>query len=184
MQISVTSRHMELTDALKDYIKNKVTKLNKYLDVILDANIILSVENKHRHIVEITLTTRGMTFNSEGFTDNMYTSIDRVIDKLETQVRRFKDKKKEHKQKHKIPSKEMHLTSELIDADMLQNEKNEAQAIKTQQVTLKHMTIDEAIDNLKSCKIKCLMFINLFNNKINTMYQTQDEELIILEPEF
>lgn len=184
MQISVTSRHMELTDALKNHLKNKVSKLDKYLDAILDANIILAVENKHRHIAEITLTTRGMTFNSEGTTDNMYTSIDRVIDKLETQVRRFKDKKKEHKQKHKIPSKEMHLSSELINADMLKEEENPSLAITTKQVPLKHMTIEEAIESIESNEVKCLMFINLLNNKINTIYQVPNGELIVLEPKF
>ena len=184
MQISVTSRHMELTEALKTYVKSKIAKLDKYSDEILDANIILSVENKHRHIAEITLTARGMTFNSENTTDNMYSSIDRVVDKLETQVKKFKDKKKEHKHKHKIPSKEMHLTSKLMNADILEEEDNKTGIIKTKRVVLEHMAIDDAINYLNSGNEKCFMFANVKTNEINTIYKNPDEKLILFETDF
>ncbi|MGA1867033.1 MAG: ribosome hibernation-promoting factor, HPF/YfiA family [bacterium] len=184
MQISVTSRHMELTEALKNYVKSKIVKLNKYLDDILDANIILSVENKHRHIAEITLTARGMTFNSENTTDNMYSSIDRVIDKLEAQVKKFKEKKKEHKQKHKIPSKEMHLTSELMSAEILEKKDSTIDLIKTKRVNLEHMTVDDAINNIGSDNFQCFMFINIRTNEINTIYKNPEGKLIVLEPDF
>lgn len=96
MNISTTSRHYELAPALKDYAESKVQHLKKYFDHIVQANLVFSLE-KYRHKVEISLHVNGRDFVSVEESDDMYVSVDRSIDKLESQLRRHKDKIKRRK---------------------------------------------------------------------------------------
>jgi len=91
MNISTTARHYELAPSLKDYAESKVHNLKKYFDHIVTANLIFSLE-KYRHKVEITLHVNGRDFVSIEESDDMYTSVDRSVDKLERQLRKHKTK--------------------------------------------------------------------------------------------
>ena len=131
---------MELTEALKDYVKIKIDRLTKYTDEIIEANAILSVE-KYRHSAEITVKVNGMTFNSIDMTENMYSSIDRVVDKLERQLKKFKEKRKGHKHK-----KEVIQASTLFTPDTSETKFKDMRFVKSIKVPLKHMNIKEAIN--------------------------------------
>jgi putative sigma-54 modulation protein len=96
MNISTTSRHYDLAPALKDYAEGKVQNLKRYFDQIVNANLIFSLE-KYRHRVEITLHVNGKDFVSVEESDDMYAAVDKSVDKLETQLRRHKDKIKRRK---------------------------------------------------------------------------------------
>lgn len=96
MNITTTARHYDLTPALKDYAEEKVQNLKKYFDHIVNANLIFSLE-KYRHRVEITLHVNGKDFVSVEESEDMYASVDRSVDKLESQLRRHKDRIKRRK---------------------------------------------------------------------------------------
>ena len=96
MNISTTSRHYDLAPALKDYAEGKIQHLKKYFDHIVNANLVFSLE-KYRHKVEISLHVNGKDFVSVEESDDMYVSVDRSIEKLESQLRRHKDKIKRRK---------------------------------------------------------------------------------------
>jgi putative sigma-54 modulation protein len=96
MNITTTARHYDLAPALKDYAEGKVQNLKRYFDRIVTANLIFSLE-KYRHRVEITVHVNGRDFVSAEESDDMYTSVDRSVDKLESQLRRHKDKIKRRK---------------------------------------------------------------------------------------
>ena len=96
MNISTTARHYDLAPALKDYAEKKVEHLKRYFDHIVKANVVFSLE-KYRHKVEITLHVNGKDFVSIEESDDMYTSVDRSTDKLERQLRRFKEKSQRRK---------------------------------------------------------------------------------------
>ena len=91
MNFSVTFRHMEATDAIRDYAEQKLGKVKKYLTEPIEFNVVLKVE-KHRHIAEITLSSERKTFNCSEKTEDMYSAIDKAADKLERQVKRAKDR--------------------------------------------------------------------------------------------
>lgn len=98
MRIDITARHFELTKALEDHVRERLRTLKKYFESIINAHVILSVE-KYRHITEITLKISRLTMASREESDNMYTSIDGAVEKLERQVKRYKQKLKNHKAK-------------------------------------------------------------------------------------
>ena len=92
MLIHLTGRHIEFTPALREHVEGKLSKLGRLLGDGAEAFAILSVE-KHRHLAEIQLKTRSAVFAGQEETADLYVSIDEVVDKLERQVRRAKDKR-------------------------------------------------------------------------------------------
>jgi putative sigma-54 modulation protein len=96
MQVIVTFRHMDKSNALRDYAIEKTERLNKYLHEPVEVHWVLSVE-KIRHIADATVVAGGVTIKGQESTQDMYSAIDAVTDKLEKQVRRHKDKVKHHK---------------------------------------------------------------------------------------
>lgn len=96
MQYSVTFRHMEPSDHLKEYGHEKLARLEKYLDAVIDAEVVMTVE-KFRHKAEVLLICDGMKIKAEEETEDMYSAIDMVVDKLEKQVKRHREKLKDHK---------------------------------------------------------------------------------------
>ncbi len=84
MKVSVTGRKMEMTEALNDHIEEKINGIKKFLNEVKDVHIVLSVE-KHRHFAEITLNASGYVIHCKEETNNMYSSIDRVVGKLTKQ---------------------------------------------------------------------------------------------------
>ncbi len=89
MNIFMTARHYELAPALRDYAENKVQHLKRFSDHIVKAHVVFSLE-KYRHTVEITLHANGRDFVSIEESDDMYASLDRSVEKLESQLRRHK----------------------------------------------------------------------------------------------
>lgn len=98
MQVTVTFRHMPATDALRDYAADKLTHVvEKYFQPNdLEAHVVLSVE-RFWHIADFTLGLHGTTVKVEERSEDMYSSIDLAMDKVERQVRRYKDKLRNHK---------------------------------------------------------------------------------------
>jgi putative sigma-54 modulation protein len=110
MKITVTFRHMDTTEALKQYAIDKIEKVERYFDKPISVHVVLSVE-KINHIADVTIATKGATIKVTESTNDMYASIDMVIDKIERKLKRHKDKVKDHK--HKSVSE---ISEELPDA--------------------------------------------------------------------
>ena len=96
MQLNITARHLDLTPALSDYVHRKVEKAQRYLDSIVWAQAVLSVE-KHRHIAEVIVHTPGNTFLTKGESGDLYSAIDIAAHKLDLHLSRIKDKKRRHR---------------------------------------------------------------------------------------
>lgn len=98
MEINVTFRHAETSEVLRDHIREKIDRLSKYFIKPTNAHVTLNVEG-HRHIAEISLSENHALFNAREGSHDMYRSVDRVIRKLEQQLRKYKEKIKGHHKK-------------------------------------------------------------------------------------
>ena len=96
MNINVTFRNLETTQALKDYSIGKLEKVRKVLVKPLEANVVLSVE-RHNHIAEVSVSAKDVSFNGSEKSEDMYAAIDLVMDKVERQARRYKERMKQKK---------------------------------------------------------------------------------------
>ena len=92
MNLNLTGRHLEITPAIRGYVTDKFDKIKRHFDnVVIDANVILSVEKLNQK-AEATLHISGKNLFVECDDENLYAAIDLLVDKLERQVRRHKEK--------------------------------------------------------------------------------------------
>lgn len=95
MQLNLTGHHIEITDALRNRVSSKVAKVEKHFDHVTDVNVILTVE-KLEHKAEATVNVPGETLYAESVENDMYAAIDTLADKLDRQVKKFKEKLTDH----------------------------------------------------------------------------------------
>lgn len=96
--ISVTGRHVIVTEAMKDYAIEKVSKIERFSNRIIDVNVIMEVQ-RNEHRVDLVMKVNHLKIKSQAVSDNMYTSIDKAVHKLETQLLRYKEKLQDHQTK-------------------------------------------------------------------------------------
>ena len=102
MNLTVTGRHLDVTRSLKHHITEKMDRLERHFDSATDIHVTLSVE-KLRQKAEATLNMSGAKIYADAVDGDMYTAIDLLIDKLNRQVIRQKEKAKDHHRREKTP---------------------------------------------------------------------------------
>lgn len=95
MHLTITGHQLEVTDPIKEYIDSKFERIKRHFDQVLNVHVIISVE-KVRHKSEATMHIGGKDFFAESTEDHLYKSIDLLVDKLDKQIRRHKDKMSNH----------------------------------------------------------------------------------------
>ena len=95
MQINITGHHLDVTPALRAYVTEKLQKLTRHFDQVTSINVILNVE-KLQQQAEATVNAAGRTIFATDSATDMYASIDGLVDKLDRQVRRYKDRITDH----------------------------------------------------------------------------------------
>jgi ribosome hibernation promoting factor len=175
MQLSVKGRNLEVTDALRSYAEEKLTRLTKYLENIVTANVVLSVE-KHRQIAEVTLRVRDLTIRAEESTDDLYSSIDLVMEKLERQILRYKERIAAHatrgatREERGAPA-----ASPLSEA--------ESRLVKTKRFAVKPAEVDEAVMQMNLLGHSFYVFRNARTDEVNVVYRRRDGHYGLIEPE-
>ena len=177
--ITVTFRHLEATNSLREYVIEKLSRAKKHFGDQNEINVVLSSE-KHRYTAEIILKAGKITANAKEETDDMYSAIDLAVDKVDRQMKKHKEKLKSHKvniKPQKATSRYDTLPSENAE------ESQQPKIIKTENVFAKPMSLDEAVDQLSLLNSEFLVFINDSNRKVNVIYYRKDGDYGLIEPE-
>ena len=103
MNLSITGHHIDITDALRNYVANKLERLQRHFDSVTEIHVILSVE-KLRQKAEATITLSGGTLYADAVNEDMYAALDLLTDKLDRQVIKHKEKIQDHHKKDKYIS--------------------------------------------------------------------------------
>jgi len=96
MQVSLSGHHVEITDSIRNYVNEKVERLDRHFDQAMDIHIVLTVE-KLRHKAEATLHVSGSNLHADDVQEDMYAAIDGLVDKLDRQGKKHKEKLKKHR---------------------------------------------------------------------------------------
>jgi putative sigma-54 modulation protein len=179
MQVSVTFRNMESKEVLREYVQEKIAKLKKYLDYPLEANVVLAVE-KHRHLAEVTLVANRITLNAQEETEDMFSAIDRVVDKLERQMLKYKEKIKRHKSNSFLPESRWRM--DIYTADSFE-EGGEPRVIKSKKLLAKPMSVEEAAMQMDLLNNDFLIFTNANSKNLNIIYRLKDGHYGLIEPQ-
>ncbi|MBN1881783.1 MAG: ribosome-associated translation inhibitor RaiA [Deltaproteobacteria bacterium] len=179
MRVNVTFRHMENTEALRQYAEEKLQRIKKYLYTPADISVVLSVE-KHRHIAEVIINAEKMTIKGKEATDDMYSAIDIVIEKIEKQAKKHKDKMVGH---NKANVKDRPLGMNPSESDFSGDVSNDATInIVTQTIDGKPMTAEEAAMQLDDSGREFLVFINAESKDVNVVYKRRDGDYGLIIP--
>ncbi len=179
MKITFKGKHIEVTDAMRNYIEKRLSKIERHFDHILEVIVTLSIE-KNRQIVEATLQARRALIRAEEETDDMYTSIDKVVDKLERQIQKYKEK---YFQKPHPGSERKGLVDEGINVEDSESDKI-AKIVKTKRFAIKPMSVEEAAMQMDLLGHNFFVFANDNTNKVNVLYKRKDGNFGLIEPEF
>lgn len=95
MNLNISGHHLDLTDSLREYVINKMQRVERHFDHLIDANVILTVD-KLDHKAEATLHASGANLHAEAVKEDMYAAIDQLIDKLDRQTVKHKERSRDH----------------------------------------------------------------------------------------
>lgn len=100
MNLTISGHHLEVTPALREYVLNKLDRVTRHFDQVVDVNVLLTVDNQkekaRRQRAEVTLHVKGRDIFVENAHEDLYAAIDQLMDKLDRQVVRHKDKLQDH----------------------------------------------------------------------------------------
>ena len=179
MQITFNFKNFEPSDQLKDYAQGRFQKLDKYLRHPETAEIQVNLEvEKFRQMADVTLISDETQLSAGYESEDMYSSIDNVLDKLEAQIRRIKDRNKEKRRKSKdnLGNKDILTQTE---ADLGEQERR---IIKIDNYEPKPLDVQEAALQLETLSYDFLVFQNAENDRVNVIYQRKNGDFGLIDP--
>lgn len=177
MRITVRGKNIEVTDALRDYVAKRLSKLEKYIEFD-EVQVTLLVE-RGNHVVEATIPINGMILRGEEETGDMYSSIDLVVDKLEKQLEKYKTKLLSRRLKN-----QQNVVKELP-ADLIgrpQVEEEDFRIVRTKRFAIKPMPVDEAVMQMNLLGHSFFVFTNAETEDVNVVYRRKDGDYGLIEP--
>jgi len=177
MDITVTFRRMEPAESLRAYAEEKVGKIKKYLDFPAEAHVVLSVE-KFRHLADVTLNVNGTRIKGAEETEDMYSAIDQVMDKIETQVKRYVSRIRDRGSEN-IKGENLLENSAAEEASPLAQDEP---LIESEKIVAKPMDAEEAAMQMNLTRQDFFVFRNARTMEINVVYRRRDGNLGLIEP--
>ena len=176
MQLTIKGKNVEVTETLRKYVQKKIGKLDRYLPSIEEARMDLSVENTrntaHSQVAQLTVRVRGTILRAEERTNDMFASIDAVLDKMYRQIARYRGKRQDRFSQN---------------AEPLPIEEGEpepaGEIVRVKRFEVRPMTPEEAIEQMELLGHSFYIFLNADENAINVVYRRSDGNYGLLQPE-
>jgi putative sigma-54 modulation protein len=171
---------MEASEPVRAYLEEKVSRIKKYIEEPIDAQAVLSVSKKIRHSAEVTIVAKGITIKGSEETNDMYAAIDAVVDKLERQLKRYKEKLKNHKP---LPGAARQVEKTILAAESIDEGTGEPVIIRSQSFSIKPMAVEEAVMQMDLLNKEFLVFTDATSEEINVVYRRKDGNYGLIVPE-
>jgi len=186
MQVNVKGKNVQVTDALKRYAEKKVQKLGKHFKEIKEAQVTQSIQ-RNWHIIEVQLEGDGVVIRGEERTDDMYASIDQVVNKLEKRIERFKGKLYGRSLEEGPKEKEAIRESLSEQAAQASFEESAGEAlapeiIRTKSFAIKPLSPDDAALEMEMLHHDFYVFLNARTEQVNVVYKRKDGNYGLIEP--
>jgi len=209
MQLNITFRQFGSSDSLKEYAREKVERVNRLLDRAGEAHVVLSLE-RHLHHADITIHSGAWVLRGRDKSEDMYASIDAAMDKIERQLRRYKDKLRTYHGRERIhqrqdmveaQTKVRHAIFEVPEeqdfaeaespapaeaapapAQPSATESSSARMLRTSHLVVKPMTVDEAVMQMNLMDNDFYVFTNVESHALSIIYRRKDGQYGLIEP--
>jgi putative sigma-54 modulation protein len=189
MQLNITFRNLNASDALKEYAQEKIERAHKYLDQTGEAHVVLMLE-RHLHHADITIHAGPFLLRGREKSEDMYASIDLAMDKIERQLRRYKERLKHHHGRDKVHHRQDMLTQLRVRYEVLEVPEPErvaaghqpgSRVIRTNEFLTKPMTVDEAVMQMDLMNNDFFVFTNSASQEMNVVYRRKDGHYGLIE---
>jgi putative sigma-54 modulation protein len=196
--IQVTGRHVSVTEAMKEYCRRRLACLHLDYPKIIEVQIIMDVQ-KYRHTAEVVLhCSNHITLEASAESDDMYVSVDEVVDKIARQMRKYKTRlMRQHRpRKHTVRHlEETVLRWEWVESledspeanaatGTTETNTSEPSVIQSEKYPVKPMYIDEAVLQIEMSAKQFLVFLNAKTEKVNVIYRRKSGDFGLIEPTF
>ena len=177
---TIRGKNVEITPALKDYVEKRIGKVTRYFKEVGEISVLLSV-SKERQKVEVTVPVQGVLLRGQEVTDNMYTSIDLVIEKLDRQIR-----------KHKTKMQRRFRDGTLLDeafaapafAPTITDEEDEFPVVKKKKFSVRPMDVQEAIMQMNLLNHDFFVYRDADTETVSVVYRRNDGKYGLIESEY
>ena len=170
MRIHIVARKIKMTKPIKDFIEAKLSKLHEYLDNIVWAQVIVSVEKKI-HAAEVIVHAGHQTMKAAANTDEMYSAIDKAMDKMEVQVKKYKERFTDH-----------HATESIDTGEFTTLVGPEIRFSVVKDVPLKPMNKEEAVMEMEKIGYNFWVFQDRGSKQLQVVFKRIDSTYGLLQP--
>jgi putative sigma-54 modulation protein len=178
MRLQVKGKNLDVSDSIRSYAEDKLRKLERQLADPTQIELELSIERNPsisaNHVAEATIWTKGPTLRAREASADMRASIDQLVDKLERQVKRYRQKRRRRTGRDNGSN---------LEAVPTMNEETEPVIVKTKQFAVKPMTPEEAVLQLELIGHDFFVFQNADSGEVNVVYRRRDGHYGLIEPQ-
>ncbi|WFA08707.1 ribosome-associated translation inhibitor RaiA [Tissierella sp. Yu-01] len=178
MKLNFAGKNVEVTQALKDVTNKKFGKLDKYFQKDIVGNVTFSTE-KNRKIIEVTINLPGTILRAEESSDDMYASIDRTVDILERQIRKYKTRL----QKRYQNNNETIRFENVVPLPNGEDSADKSSVVKRKKFNLKPMSVDEAILQMELLRHNFFVYTDSETSDVSVVYKRKDGNYGLIQPE-
>jgi putative sigma-54 modulation protein len=188
--IRVQGKNLQVTDALRAYVTEKLSKLPRYFDQVQDAQVVLSVTRDRQRgraqVVEMTVWCDGVVLRAEEASDDMYASIDLAAEKLERQIEKYRSRmieKRRQDEGRRRQRAEASAEAALHASPSQASPEPRPTVVRTKRFAMKPMTTEEAAVQMELLGHEFFVFRHASTQEINVLYRRRDGNLGLIEPE-
>lgn len=176
LKFNIRGENVDLTDAIRDYVEKRISKISKFLEDNVDAtaHVNLKVYKNKTYKVEVTIPLPYLTLRAEETSNDMYASIDLVTDKLERQIRKYKTKVNRKSREKGLKNMEFVPDDDSDDTDALK-------IVRTKEISLKPMDSEEAVLQMDMLGHDFFIFQDADTNGTSVVYRRKDGRYGLIE---
>ena len=176
MKLTIIGRNISVTDGLRNMVEKKLGKLDKFFRQDTACTVTLSTQ-KDMHKIEVTIPVKGTVIRAEQETEDMYQSIDLVVDVIERQIQKYRKKIIDRRQSA------LAFSEAFLEKEQDKTEDAEIRILRTKQIDLKPMTPEEACLQMELVGHSFFVFQNGDSGKVNVVYKRKENSYGLIEPE-
>lgn len=188
MELSVNGRNMEVTTRLRNYVEKKTVKLDRYMPNLAEIHVDLSETNARnvveRQVAQITIRdNRGTILRAEERSNDMFASVDAVVDKLYRQISRYRGKRRRKWRGGSNGTNEELFFGDPLPFDEDVADSDEPEIVRTKRFTMRPMSAEEAVDQIELLGHDFFVFFNADEQAVNVLYRRRDNNYGLLQPD-
>lgn len=180
MELTIKGKGVEVTERLQNYVEKKIGKLDRYLPSISEAWVDLSVEGtkaaQDRQVCQVTVRANGTILRAEERSDDMFSAIDTVLDKMYRQIARYKGKRQNR-------WRGAGTVAEPLPLELEEFEEEASSIVRYKRFQMTPMNPEEAVEQMELLGHDFFVFYNADEGEINVLYRRKDGDYGVIQPE-